>query len=360
MATIAAAEPQAAPDAVLEFAMRRALELAANGPAIGVNPRVGCVLVTSNGDVLAEGWHRGAGTAHAEVDALTNLVATGGPNAARGATALVTLEPCNHTGRTGPCAQALIEAGVTRVVYAVADPGRHSAGGAKTMRAAGITAQGGLLAREGAAFLGDWLIAARLGRPFVSVKWAASLDGRAAASDGSSQWITGTPARLDVHRRRSAADAILVGTGTVLADDPSLTARDATGELLAAQPIPVVVGRRVVPETAAVRRHPREARFYPTDDLAAVLADLLAHGIRSVFLEGGPTLASAFVAAGLVDEYLVYLAPTLLGGPRLAIGEIGVETITGQRRLMIDQLERLGDDVLLVARPRTISTEKGN
>ena len=216
-----------------------------------------------------------------------------------------------------------------------------------------MTVQGGLLESEGTAFLADWLVAAGLGRPFVTEKWAASLDGRAAAVDGTSQWITGAPARLDVHRRRAAADAILVGTGTVLADDPFLTARDEHGALLPAQPIPVVVGRRVTPETAAVRRHPRDARFYPTDDLAAVLADLLAQGIRRVFIEGGPTLASAFVAAGLVDEYLVYLAPTLLGGPRLALGDIGVDTITGQRHLTIDRLERLGDDVLIVARPRT-------
>ncbi|TFD55734.1 bifunctional diaminohydroxyphosphoribosylaminopyrimidine deaminase/5-amino-6-(5-phosphoribosylamino)uracil reductase RibD [Cryobacterium frigoriphilum] len=360
--------------------MRRALMLAANGPATGVNPRVGCVILsgpnttsgpnTASGPnsanaepiVLAEGWHRGSGTPHAEVDALSNLVARLGPGAARGATAVVTLEPCNHTGRTGPCAEALIAAGIARVVYAVADPGSHSSGGAETLRAAGITVQGGLLARESTDFLGDWLVAARLGRPFVTVKWAASLDGRAAARDGSSQWITGGPARLDVHRRRGAADAIVVGTGTVLADDPSLTARDAAGDLLPAQPIPVVVGRRATPDAAAVRRHPQPALFYATDDLAAVLADLATRGIRSAFVEGGPTLASAFVAAGLVDEYLVYLAPTLLGGPRLALGDIGVDTISGQRRLTIDHLERLGDDVLIVARPRivaTTSTTKG-
>ncbi|WP_233551150.1 bifunctional diaminohydroxyphosphoribosylaminopyrimidine deaminase/5-amino-6-(5-phosphoribosylamino)uracil reductase RibD, partial [Cryobacterium melibiosiphilum] len=225
MAPVAAAAPQALPDAPLEAAMRRAFALAANGPATGVNPRVGCVLLRADGTLLAEGWHRGAGTPHAEVDALRNLVAQHGPDAARGATAVVTLEPCNHTGRTGPCAQALIDAGVARVVYAVADPGRHSSGGAKTLRAADIDVRGGLLEADGTAFLGDWLVAARLGRPFVTVKWAASLDGRAAASDGTSQWITGTPARLDVHRRRAAADAILVGTGTVLADDPALTAR---------------------------------------------------------------------------------------------------------------------------------------
>ena len=339
-------------ESALHDAMRLALAIATHGPADGVNPRVGCVILSADGCVLAEGWHRGAGTPHAEVDALRTLAATAPAGAAHGATVVVTLEPCNHTGRTGPCAQALVEAGVARVVYAVADPGENSSGGALTLAAAGISVRGGVLEAEGEAFLDDWLVTARLGRPLVSVKWAASLDGRAAAADGSSRWITGSVARHDVHLRRAAAQAIVVGTGTVLADDPSLTARDAAGELLATQPVPVVIGRRGTPAHAALRRHPREALFYATDDLAAVLADLLARGIRHVFVEGGPTLASAFVAAGLVDEYLVYLAPSLLGGPRLALGDIGVAGIDDQRRLTIDHIEQLGDDVLIVARPR--------
>lgn len=334
-------------DATLERSMRRALELAANGPSTGVNPRVGCVLLGPTGETIAEGWHRGAGTAHAEVDALAKLPA----GAARGATAVVTLEPCNHTGRTGPCAQALIRAGVARVVYAVADPGEHSAGGAATLRAAGIEVEGGLLAEEAAAFLADWLPAARLGRPFVTLKWASSLDGRAAANDGTSRWITGPEARRDVHRRRAAADAIVVGTGTALADDPALTARDADGGLLPDQPIPVVIGKRAIPGDAAVHAHPNPPLFFYTEDLPGVLRELHGRGIRRAFVEGGPTLASAFVAAGLVDEYLVYLAPTLLGGNRPALGDIGVSGIDGQRRLAIEQVDRLGDDILVIALP---------
>lgn len=331
----------------LESAMRRAIELAARGPARGVNPQVGCVVLGADGTVIAEGWHRGAGTAHAEVDALSQLSA----DAAHGATAVVTLEPCNHTGRTGPCAQALIDAGVTRVVYAVSDPGIASAGGAKRLRAAGVAVHSGLLIDEATALIADWLAAARLGRPVVTLKWASSLDGRAAADDGSSKWITGQSARADVHLRRAASDAILVGTGTVLADDPSLTARDAAGELLIEQPVPVVIGTRRIPIDAAIHRHPQKPIFAETTDLAAVLRDLHARGIRHAFIEGGPTLASAFVAAGLVDEYLIYLAPTLLGGSRTALGEIGVASIAEQRRLTIDRVERLGDDVLVVARP---------
>ncbi|TFC05670.1 bifunctional diaminohydroxyphosphoribosylaminopyrimidine deaminase/5-amino-6-(5-phosphoribosylamino)uracil reductase RibD [Cryobacterium adonitolivorans] len=327
--------------------MRRALQLAGNGPAEGVNPRVGCVILSPAGEVLAEGWHRGAGTCHAEVDALAQLDA----DAARGATAVVTLEPCNHTGRTGPCALALIEAGVGNVVYAVADPGPHSSGGAARLRAAGIDVAGGLLADEVEAFLADWLISARLGRPFVTVKWASSLDGRAAAADGSSRWITGPAARQDVHERRARADAILVGTGTALADDPSLTARAADGALLPHQPRPVVVGCRPVPADAAVRRHPLTPWFIPGHDVAALLRELHERGIRRVFVEGGPTVASAFVRAGLVDEYLIYLAPTLLGGDKLALGDIGVAGIDGQLRLRISELQYLGEDILLVARP---------
>ena len=335
----------------LDSAMRRALQLAGNGPADGVNPRVGCVILSPAGEIIAEGWHRGAGTCHAEVDALAQLA----PDAARGATAVVTLEPCNHTGRTGPCALALIDAGIGRVVYAVADPGRHSSGGADRLRAAGVDVTGGLLADEVEAFLSDWLVAARLGRPFVTLKWASSLDGRAAAADGSSRWITGPVARQDVHRRRATAGAILVGTGTALADDPSLTARDSEGTLLPHQPQPVVVGDRAVPAGAAVHRHPLAPWFVAGHDVAALLATLHERGIRRVFVEGGPTLASAFVRAGLVDEYLVYLAPTLLGGDRLALGDIGVTGIAGQRRLQIDDLVRLGDDILLIA--HSIPTE---
>ncbi|MGO4691518.1 bifunctional diaminohydroxyphosphoribosylaminopyrimidine deaminase/5-amino-6-(5-phosphoribosylamino)uracil reductase RibD [Glaciibacter sp. 2TAF33] len=352
--------------------MRRALELAANGPAAGVNPRVGCVILDANGHTIAEGWHRGAGTAHAEVDALAQLPAGAG----RGATAVVTLEPCNHTGRTGPCAVALIDAGVSRVVYAVSDPGEHSSGGAERLRAAHVEVESGVLLDEAAVFLGDWLTAARLGRPFVTLKWASSLDGRAAAADGTSQWITGPAARADVHRRRAAVGAIVVGTGTALADDPALTARGADGRLLPQQPVPVVIGTRSIPGSAAIYSHPHAPLFFGHDDdavgmsssdsssnggsetaaapgidLSGVLEDLHSRGIHRVFIEGGPTLASAFVSAGLVDEYLVYLAPTLLGGSRLALGDIGVDTIGEQRRLRIDSVERLGDDILLVAHP---------
>lgn len=336
---------------VLENAMRRALELAARGPAKGVNPQVGCVILDADDTVIAEGWHRGTGTAHAEVDALTRLQDERGPDAARGSTAVVTLEPCNHTGHTGPCSEALIAAGVARVVYAVGDPGRSSGGGGRRMREAGIEVVSGVLAAEATAVIDDWLTAARLGRPFVTLKWASSLDGRTAAEDGSSRWITSTAARQRVHEQRAAHDAVLVGTGTVLADDPALTARGDGGELLREQPIPVVVGTREIPADAAVFRHPHPPIFERRHDLDGVLDDLRSRGIRRVYVEGGPTIAGALVRARMVDEYAVYLAPTLLGGPRLALGDIDVATIGEQHRLALTGVEQLGNDILISARP---------
>jgi diaminohydroxyphosphoribosylaminopyrimidine deaminase / 5-amino-6-(5-phosphoribosylamino)uracil reductase len=344
----------------LEAAMRRALSLAQHGPVTGGNPQVGCVLLDAHGEIVAEGWHRGAGTAHAEVDALAQLddarslttrgLAASGPPAA-GLTAVVTLEPCNHTGRTGPCAQALIDAGVARVVYAVDDPDPRAGGGAERLREAGIPVTGGVLADEATDLLTPWLTSVRLGRPWVTVKWASTLDGRAAAADGTSQWITGTASRQRVHEQRAAHDAIAVGTGTVLADDPSLTARGDGGELLPHQPIPVVFGTTPVPADARLREHPAGLIEVGHRDLAAALRDLAERGVRRLYVEGGPTLASAFLRAGLVDEVLVYLAPLLLGGPRLALDDVGVGTIARGLRLTIRSVEPLGTDLLVTARP---------
>lgn len=328
--------------------MRRALELAAHGPERGINPRVGCVIASPDGTILGEGWHQGAGTPHAEVAAL----AATAPDAARGATAIVTLEPCNHTGRTGPCVDALLAAGITRVVYASTDPGTESSGGGGRLRRSGVDVEAGVLEADVNAFLGDWMTTARLGRPLVTLKWASSLDGRTAAADGTSVWVTGPDARADSHKLRAQHDAIAVGTGTVLADDPSLTARDADGALLDAQPTPVVFGSRQIPSAARLRQHPLPHIQLPGNDLVADLQQLRERGIRSLFLEGGPTLASAFVRAGLVDDYVVYLAPALLGGDRVALTDIGVSSIGDARRLTLTDVTRIGDDVRLTLTPK--------
>ena len=337
-----------AADNAVDFAsvMRHAVDLSLNGPAHNANPRVGCVVLDAHGAVIAQGWHRGAGTPHAEVDALSQL----SPAQVRGATFVVTLEPCNHTGRTGPCADALIQAGVARVVFGLSDPGHVEGGGANKLRAAGIEVIAGVAADDVMSVVRDWYESAELGRAVVTVKWASSLDGRAAANDGTSQWISGEPARERVHLQRSQHDAIAVGTSTVLADNPSLTARMPDGTLYEHQPIPVVIGEREV-RGERLEAHPRDAIFLRTRDLRAALVELRERGIHSLYVEGGPTLASAFVAAGLADRVYIFLAPLLLGGAKLALTDIGVTTLSERVDLVVESTETLGADILVTARP---------
>lgn len=326
--------------------MRRAIELSLNGPAHDANPRVGCVVLDAHGTVIAEGWHRGAGTPHAEVDALSQL----SPAQVRGATFVVTLEPCNHTGRTGPCADELLAAGVARVVFGLSDPGDVEGGGGDKLRAAGIEVVAGVAADDVMAVVRDWYDSAALGRAVVTIKWASSLDGRAAANDGTSQWISGERARERVHQQRSEHDAIAVGTSTVLADNPSLTARTPNGELYAHQPIPVVIGEREV-TGERLHGHPRETIYLRTRDLRRGLSDLHERGIHSLYVEGGPTLASAFIEAGLADRFYIFLAPVLLGGRKLAVADIGVSTLSERIDLSVESTELLGADIFITARP---------
>src|SRR5690242_188935 len=333
----------------LERAMRRALELAATpGVPHGPNPRVGCVLLAENGVEIAEGFHRGAGTPHAEAAA---LAAAG--DSARGATAVVTLEPCNHTGRTGPCAQALIEAGVTRVVFAQPDPNPVASGGADTLRAAGVAVELGLLEREARLLNRAWTFAMEHDRPFVTWKFATTLDGRSAAADGSSRWISNETARRDTHRLRAECDAILVGTGTVLRDDPELTVRDAVDEPLPRelQPLRVVMGDREIPAGARVLNDLAETVHLRTRDPKEVLAELHSRGRQHLFLEGGPTVAAAFARAGLVDEVVVYVAPKLLGAGTAAVADLGIESISGALDLKVTDITVLDDNVRITAVP---------
>lgn len=341
-------------------ALLAALELARRGPAHGPNPRVGCVLLADDGVQLAAGFHRGAGTPHAEADALANARAAG--HDTRGTTAVVTLEPCDHTGRTGPCSQALVAAGVRRVVFAVADPSAAAAGGAARLRAAGIDVVGPLSGETGTAaeeLVRPWLTAVRHARPFVTLKIAATLDGRIAAADGSSRWITSAESRAHAHRLRSEVDAIAVGTGTALTDDPALTARTPRGDLAGHQPLRVVVGRRDLPEGARVRGPGGELLAVRTHDPVEVLAELHAREVRHVLVEGGPTLAGAFLRARLVDEVHAYVAPVLLGAGRAAVGDLGATSIGEALRLEPREVLRLGPDVLLVAAPPGATDPRG-
>lgn len=327
-------------------AMRRALELAAlpvDPP--GPNPRVGCVLLDRRGRAVGEGRHLGAGTPHAEVSALAAA-----QGRAEGGTAVVTLEPCHHHGRTAPCTAALIEAGITRVVYAQRDPNPVAAGGAEALRAAGISVRGGLRGRRAATLNRIWSFAVTHGRPFVTWKFATTLDGRVAAADGSSRWVSSAAARADTHRLRAECDTILVGTNTVDVDDPALTVRDADDRPLPHQPLRAVMGLRELSPDRQVLHGDAETMLLTTRDPRQALALLHGRERRHVFLEGGPTLAAAFVRAGLVDEVVTYVAPMLLGAGRLAVGDLGIETIAAALRFDVSSAEVLhplveGDDV---------------
>lgn len=327
-------------------AMRRALDAARATVRTLPNPRVGCILLDPDGSPIAIGAHHGAGSPHAEVEALRRA-----GRRARGATAVVTLEPCNHTGRTGPCAQALLDAGVARVVYAQSDPHPQAAGGAARLAAAGVDVEGGLLASESEALNEEWTYAVAHGRPFVTFKFAATLDGRSAATDGTSQWITSEAARHDVHRLRSTADAVIVGTGTVIADDPHLTVRDEAGRLAGLQPLRVVVGQRAIPAGSRVLDDAAETIVLRTREARAVLDQLATREVRHAWLEGGPTVAGAFVEAGLVDRVVAYVAPALLGDGHAAL-QTGPTTITGLHRLALRSTDIVGDDLRIIAVPR--------
>lgn len=336
------------PPAAERAAMRRALTLAATpGVPLGPNPRVGCVLLAPDGSVVGEGFHHGAGTPHAEVEALRVA-----GDKARGATAVVTLEPCSHTGRTGPCTQALIDAGVARVVHGQTDHHPQAAGGADVLRAAGIEVEGGLLADEAEAVNPAWTFAVTTGRPLVTWKAAATLDGRVAAADGTSRWITSPEARAEVHTLRDEVDAVLVGTGTVLADDPHLTARRGDGSLRERQPLRCVMGLGDLPTTLRVFDDAAPTLLLPTRDPVAALALLREQDVMHVLLEGGPRLAGAFVAAGLVDRVRWYLAPALLGAGPAALQDAGITTMAQALRLDVVDVVRVGPDLRIDARVR--------
>ncbi|GHD01360.1 bifunctional diaminohydroxyphosphoribosylaminopyrimidine deaminase/5-amino-6-(5-phosphoribosylamino)uracil reductase RibD [Zhihengliuella salsuginis] len=334
----------------------------------GANPIVGAVVVDVAGRLLAVGHHRGAGTAHAEADALNQLRAdldSGRIDALPGNgpaewTMVVTLEPCNHSGRTGPCSHAIRDAGIGTVVYGASDTTREAAGGAAWLAAHGCR----VIAGEdidprwaGAARAANhrWFAARASSRPFTTLHLAQTLDGRIAAADGTSQWITGPASRHHSHRVRARADAIVVGTGTVLADDPRLTARFADGTDAPRQPLRVAMGHRDVPAGAAMigdghfhhvrTRHPSEA-----------LAELGSLGIAHVMIEGGASIASAFLAADLVDEIWLYQAPLMLGAGRAAVVDLGIESLADAKRFEYDDVgdgavQRCGDDVVLHLSP---------
>lgn len=317
-------------------AMHEALALAQSPDApYGVNPRVGCVIVDADHRVVGRGYHRGAGTPHAEVQALADA----GDRAA-GATAVVTLEPCRHVGRTGPCTTALIGAGISRVVFAQADPTAAAGGGAEVLAAAGIPATGGLLAAEAERINRAWTFSVRAGRPMVTWKCAVSLDGRVAGRDGGPTAITGPEARALVHELRSQMGAIIVGTGTALVDDPALTVRRADCAPPSPPPLRVVVGSRELPAASRVRDGSAETLLLDEHEPRRVVEILAARDVRHALLEGGPTLATAFLRARLIDRVDWYLAPLLLGA-----GPVALPRVVGARGVDVEQVSVVGEDV---------------
>jgi diaminohydroxyphosphoribosylaminopyrimidine deaminase / 5-amino-6-(5-phosphoribosylamino)uracil reductase len=349
--------------------MARALTLAARGLYTTTpNPRVGCVIVR-NDAVLGEGWHERPGEAHAEIAALRNAAARG--HDALGATVYVTLEPCNHHGRTGPCVDALLSAGVARVVAATRDPHTLAAGGAERLRAADIAVDIGVMEGEARALNCGFFSRVTHGRPWVRTKIAASLDGRTALADGTSQWITGEAARADGHAWRARACAILTGVGTVLQDDPQLTVRAVETPR---QPLRIVVDRHGdTPPSARVLagapalvvtaggRNPAWPAGTQTlelpnaegrVDLRALMRELARRDINELHVEAGAKLNGALLDAGLVDELLIYLAPGVIGDPARGAFERAVPLASLAQRtpLAFDSIERVGDDLRILAR----------
>ena len=351
--------------------MARALRLAGRGMyTTDPNPRVGCVLVSGD-SIVGEGWHEQSGGPHAEIVALK---AAG--DSARHATAYVTLEPCCHQGRTPPCTDALIAAGVARVVFASDDPNPAVAGaGVAQLVAAGIEVVGGVMEASADQLNVGYLMRRRTGRPYVRSKIAASLDGRTALANGESRWITGAAARADVQRLRARSSAVLTGAGTILSDDPSLNVRDAAlGDIR--QPIRVIADSRLrTPSDARTLALPGAVRIYCVDDQAAerltaagagvevvaaedgrvslsALLDSLGNlEVNELLVEAGPELNGALLAAGLIDELIVYLASHILGSSARGMFDgIAPETMDDRTELKLVDLRRVGDDCRLTYR----------
>ena len=318
--------------------MRAALDAAVRDDAPrGVNPRVGCLLVKDS-RVIGVGQHRGAGTPHAEIEALSSC----SENPA-GATAVVTLEPCAHTGRTGPCADALIESGITRVVFAKADPTPAASGGADRLRAAGVEVIDDVLSREAELINVDWSFMKLHDRPHVTLKLAGSLDGRVDSSLAERLILTGPEAQSSVHRLRAQVDAIAVGSGTVMADDPQLSVR---GVEVTAQPVRVVLGSSPIPAGARIRGGESQMLVIEEKDPHLALSQLAERGIQRLLLEGGPTVAAAYLEAGVIDEIQWFVAPILVGTGTAALSGLSC-SIT----LDVTSVDLMGEDVRIIGVP---------
>ncbi|CAN2191397.1 RibD Pyrimidine reductase, riboflavin biosynthesis [Candidatus Nanopelagicaceae bacterium] len=309
---------------------------AANLGKSAPNPNVAAAIYSADGSLIAEGAHnRLLSPDHAEVVAIKKA-----GEQARGATILISLEPCNHTGSTGPCVDAIIEAGITKVIYAVKDPNPVAAGGAERLKSAGIEVEF-IESKQLAITQGAWLHRIATGRPYFIWKVAASLDGRIAASDGTSQWISSTESREDVQYLRAQSDAILIGTGTALADNPTLRPRIEGAPL----PIRIVMGNRDVPADFNLNDGQSQTIFLKSHSTDELLKALEYIPVNQVLIEAGSTLGSSLFAAGIIDEVLLYQAPILLGSGKSWLEDIGVTNIAGAQRLSLISSEQIGPDL---------------
>lgn len=329
-------------------AMQRAIALSEKGLGkTAPNPIVGAVIIDSTGKIIAEGFHdRMQSDNHAEVVAIKAAA-----NQTQGATIVVTLEPCNHIGKTGPCTQAIIDAGIATVVFAVNDPNSVASGGAAKLRAAGVTVVEGVLKEEAALSNRAWLMKIKKNRPFFTWKVAATLDGKVAASDGTSKWISNTTSRGDVQKLRRQSDAILVGTNTVIVDNPHLIPRgDFKG--YSRNPIRIICGEQELPSDSLVFDDAARTEVVKTKDLDLLVEKLNELGINQVFVEAGPTLASAMLDHRLMDELVMYQAPSLLGSGKSFFNFGKESTIKNQLRMDHISTQVLDGDIKSIYRIR--------
>ena len=324
--------------------MQRAIALSENGLGrTAPNPIVGAVIVGTDGSVIAEGFHdRHKSADHAEVVALKIA-----GEKARGATMYVTLEPCNHTGATGPCTQAIIDAGIKSVVYAVTDPNTVASGGAAALKAAGIEVVAGVGEDEASYSNRAWLTKILKGRPFITWKVAATLDGKVAAADGTSKWITNDASRADVQKVRRSVDAIMVGTQTVIADNPYLVPHDGAATK---NPLRIVCGTQELQKSANVFNDAAPTKVIASKDLKVIAAEVLATGVNHIVLESGPTLATAMLQAGMLDELMLYQGASVLGAGKSFVADLGISTIENAMSMQRISTETFGNDVKTVYR----------
>lgn len=311
------------------------------------NPIVGAVITSATGELLSEGFHQGAD--HAEVIAI---------NAAKelpaGSILYITLEPCNHHGKTPPCVDAIIKSGIKKVVYAVSDPNPIAAGGAERLREVGIEVQSGIGEMQASLENRAWLTKIKKGRPRITWKIAATMDGRVAASDGSSKWITGELARADVARMRSQADGIVTSTATVIADDPAMTSKG-----FGKNPVRIVMGSRETQAKTQIMDGAAETLLIKSRDFKDLIALANERGFNQLLIESGPTLGTALVREDLIDEIVLFQAPTFLGSGKPLIGDLGITNISGRLDFEISDVEMIGSDLKITLIKSANRTESG-